>query len=96
MAYGALWRRAMTHGPDLFAAADTQRQATALAALDAWLAATDRNHGTIGPNDPGYWPPPVAIRHAFPPKPEQVNRRSGTTPPQKSRARGFRRVRKPL
>lgn len=69
----------MTPIPDLFAAADTRRQAEALAALDAWIAATDPQHGTIRPTDPGYWPPPVAIRDAFPPKPERINRRAVPT-----------------
>ena len=59
-------------------------QAEALAALDAWLDATDPVTGTIKPSDPGYWPPPVSMREA-------LGWEARFTPPQKPRARAFAR-----
>jgi len=47
-------------------------QRRALAILDAWLADTDPHTGTIRPGDPGYWPPPVRIADALPPRPERI------------------------
>jgi hypothetical protein len=59
-------------------------QAEALATLDAWLAKTDPVTGTLKPSDPGYWPPPVAMREAF-------GWDARSTPSQKPRARTFAR-----
>jgi hypothetical protein len=57
---------------DLFDHAAQKARNDALAVLDAWLAATDQQTGYLRPGDPGYWPPPVRIADALPPRPEIV------------------------
>jgi hypothetical protein len=58
---------------DLFDHAAKKARHDALATLDAWLAATDPQTGYLRPGDPGYWPPPVRIADALPPRPERIN-----------------------
>jgi len=58
---------------DLFDHAARKAREEALAILDAWLAATDPQTGYLRPGDPGYWPPPVRIADALPPRPERLN-----------------------